>query len=57
MGLDVANLRANQRDWFKRVYHERVAAGLCPRCGKQPRTTEAKTCRPCSRAKRHRRAA
>jgi hypothetical protein len=57
MALDVANLRANQRDWFRHAYHDRVAAGICPRCGKQPRTAKTKTCRPCALAKRHKGAA
>ena len=50
---DPAVQRLRDRERFARRTAERVAAGLCPRCGERPPASERSVCDPCA-AKRNR---
>ncbi len=50
---DPAVQRLRDRERFERRTAERVAAGLCPRCGERPPAPERSVCEPCA-AKRNR---
>ena len=39
---------ARDRERFRRRTAERIARGLCPRCGKAPPAPERKVCEPCT---------
>ena len=40
--------QARDRERFHRRVSERIAQGLCPRCGKQPPATGLSLCEPCN---------
>ena len=44
---DPAVGRARDRDRFQRRTAERIARGLCPRCGKRPLAPGRSVCEPC----------
>ncbi len=39
--------RAKDRERFRKRTAERLAQGLCPRCGKRPPAPESSVCEPC----------
>ena len=49
---DVNIRRARDRERFRRRTAERIAKGLCPKCGKQPPAPERSLCETCA-AKRN----
>ena len=46
---DAAVARAKDRERHRRRTRERIAAGLCPRCGKREPTPERSVCEPCTK--------
>ena len=40
--------RARDRERFRKRTRERIAAGLCPRCGERPPAPERSLCEPCA---------
>ena len=45
---DPARRRACDRERFRRRSAERIALGLCPRCGERPPAPERSVCEPCA---------
>ena len=44
--------RARDRERFRRRTAERIAQGLCPKCGKAPPEPERRLCAPCAEKRR-----
>ena len=49
---DPARARARERERTRRQTDERLARGLCTRCGKRPAAPERKNCEPCIEKRR-----
>ena len=54
---DPAVRRQRDRERFRKRTAERVAQGLCPRCGKRPPAEERSLCDPCAEKRNEARAA
>ena len=49
---DIEARRANDLERYHRRTAERIAQGLCPKCGKQPPASGRRVCEPCAEKKR-----